>query len=752
MRLHVAFAVVAAACGSKSGADMHAMSDATAAGKPDAGGKTVAARVPDPPKPARTEHTVFKLVDNRHAAHRAVDGDVVIDASDIGFARHIRFGMPTPRWHLGQTVDGERAAIADRFASIEVPLTTEQAAPVELSARVHSEGKLAVTLKVNGRPAGRKAKVGLADGWQEIQIPIESRRFVAGENELAIETTGGGKGRVAFAWLRIGAATKVTADPRAAATFDPKAGAIDVAANAGLAWYVTVPEGANLVAEVPAPCHVEVKARAGDTSFAGGLLGGGNARVDLTPMAGKVVRLSLTARDCPHVKLTAPRITLHGPEPQALPKAPPPRYIVFWVMDAVRADRMALFTPGGRAQTPTMDELAKTGAIFRQYYVQGNESQTSHSTMWTGLYPAVHGIRLAGEHQLSLLNPKFDAIAPVLKAAGFQTVAVTGNGFINVDSGYGRGFDEFKNPMREAPPPNYVIFGNTLVDLAMKRFDTHRDQPTYLFLGTIDNHSPWVARKPWIDQYSQNYKGPFVEYGTADGLGLRPDSMGCSIIPPPADIERLRAIYDSATSYSDNQLGRVVAQLKSWGIWDQTMLIVTADHGEELFEETRCGHGGSLRDTLLRVPLLIHDPTRFPGGTIVEEGTEAVDLLPTVAAAVGTSVPAAQGQPLEELAQGFGRGWLRPSYTSMYEYAHAMRIGRWKARVGATGIPIVADMIGDPGETKDFAGVRPVERRMLTDNLGMFLSLRRQWKKSEWGVTSNITSQGAAALDGASTP
>src|SRR5262249_19885077 len=153
---------------------------------------------------------------------------------------------------------------------------------------------------------------------------------------------------------------------------------------------------------------------------------------------------------------------------------------------------------------------------------------------------------------------------------------------------------------------------------------------------------------------------------------------------------------------TDNQIGRMIAQLKAWGIWDQTMLIVTADHGEEMFEEQRCGHGGSLRDTLLHVPFLIHDPARFPGGTIVEEGAEGVALLPTILPAVGSPQLAdAQGEPLEPRAQGIGKGWARPSYTSMYEYAHAKRIGRWKLRVGPAGPPLLGDMIGDPGETKD---------------------------------------------------
>jgi hypothetical protein len=183
------------------------------------------------------------------------------------------------------------------------------------------------------------------------------------------------------------------------------------------------------------------------------------------------------------------------------------------------------------------------------------------------------------------------------------------------------------------------------------------------------------------------------------------------------------------------------------------MLIVTADHGEELFEDKRCGHGGSLRDTLIRVPLLVHDPARFPGGTIIEdEGAEGVDILPTMLDALGAPSVDVQGRSLVGVAQGIDRGWPTPSYTSMYEYAHAMRIGRWKVRVGVTGIPIVGDMVVDPDERKDLSGSHPVERRMLTDNLGLFLGMRKEWKKSAWGVTTNVTADGAAALDEARTP
>lgn len=704
-----------------------------------------------PVKAVRPEHTAWKLVDNRHTAHRSIGGELVLDATNAGFARYTHFGVPAVRWHMGAQVDGERAALADSVATLDVPIIPEQEPPTQITARVNAaEDKQSLSILVNGRAGAKRA---LEKGWQVVAWDIAA--LPPGENSVVFQTTGKGKAKVAFSWIRVGTSHPAADEkPLETVTFDAKGDAIDLAEHAAVTWYVSIPEGANLVGEVAGACHVEVGARAGDASFVGGLLGSDQDRVDLSSIAGKVVRLSLTARDCPRARIAHPRITLHGPAPARLPKAEPPKLVILWVMDALRADKIPIFTPGARAQTPTFDELAKTSAVFRQYYVQGNESQTSHSSMWTSLYPAVHNVRLAGRGGAWKIDRAFAILGDQLTQAGLYTIGVTGNGFVTEDGGYARGFREYRNMMREKGIINGVLYGETILDAALAKVDKHRDAPVFLFLGTIDTHGPWIARKPWIKIYSPGpYHGPFQEYGTAKDLGFRPGSMGCHIIPPKEDIERLRAIYDSAVSYHDKQLGRLVAQLKSWGIWDQTMLIVTADHGEEMFEDMRCGHGGSLRDSLIRVPLLVRDPSRFPGGTIIEEGAEGVDLLPTMLESLGAPpIDAAQGASLIPLAQGVDRGWPRPSYASMYEYAHAMRLGRWKIRVGNTGVPIVEDLVEDPDEHKDYAKVRPIERRMLTDNLGLFLALRKQWKKSAWGVVSNITAQGAAALDEAVAP
>ncbi len=725
---------------------------------------------------ARAEHAAFDLIDNRHLAHRVVDGELVIDAGRASFARYMRFGSQVS-WALGRVIDGQRVAIPGPVASLEVPLDVEQAGTsTQLTLRIHSAGEgRALAVKINGRAASKAAAVVLAEGWQTIAIPIDPGRLVVGENMLTIEGgrerrrgTGPDPAAIGVAWMRIGIARPLDAvDPRQAMAYDATKRTLELARDAGLTWFVALPEGAHLVASVADGCAVDVRARPSAGAVEGGQLIGMRAaapgtttqlaaidRVDLSAMAGNVVALTLTARDCDRATVAAPRITIGAPAPAALPVAPPPKLVVLWVMDALRADKIRAFTPGARADTPVLDELARTSVVFRQYYVQGNESQTSHSSVWSGVYPAVHQVRLAGKGGTWKLSDRFDLIATRLGGAGFATEAVTGNGFVTSSGGYARGFQKFRNMMREDGIKNGTLLGDKVVDAALARIAARRPDPTYMFLGTVDTHAPWIARKPWIDRYSPGpYDGPFKLYGTAKELGFQPGRMGCSIIPPAADIERLRAIYDSAISYQDHQLGRFIDQLKAWGLWDATMLIITADHGEELFEDDRCGHGGSLRESLVRVPLLIHDPARFPGGTIVDEGVEGVDILPTVLEAVGApAVAAAQGESLVARAQGVGKGWGRPSYASMYEYAHAMRIGRWKIRVGVTGAPMIHDLVEDPGEHRDVSAVRPIERRMLTDHVGLFLAMRKQWNKTAWGPVTNLTAAGAAALDEASAP
>ncbi len=739
----------------------------------DAGVDAGAAVVPPAvPPAARIERVVWRAVDNRAMAHRASGEDVVIDAGTFSFARFTRYGLPVSRWQLAQLVDGEAAAIGAPLSSLEIPLSEDQARTADvLALRLHASEPTSLTLKLNGRKPRRKA-IELAAGWQNVAQELPPGWLVAGGNQLVLEHSRR-KATLALAWVRAGTGRDLSS-PLAAVRFVERR--LELATGHAAAWYITVPEGGHLRAQVAAPCRVLVRATTSDGSFVGGKLGGerGDAgegeRVDLSSFAGRVVRLELRAEPadlatgataagstaappgarCEVARIEEPVITVHGPEAPPPPAGKPPRFVVLWVLDATRADRIPAFTPGAPVIAPVFDELTRTSAVFRQYYTQGNESQTSHSTVWTGVYPAIHNVRLAGVGGSSRIPQRLPVIAELLGKAGLATTGVTGNGFVTDDGGYTRGFEEFRNMMREKGVINGTLLGETILSAALGRLEAHRDRPTFLFFGTVDSHSPWIARQPWMDRYSAlPYEGPFKSFGDGFALGFRRGKMGCSKIPPPKDIERLRAIYDSTISYSDDLIGKFIAQLKIWNIWDETMLIITADHGDELFEHSRCGHGGSLRDTLVRVPLLIHYPAQFPAAIIEDQGAEGVDILPTILDALGAPpLASAQGRSLRPLVAGEGRGWTSPSYASQYEYAHAMRLGRWKIAVNIRNQVNVFDMREDLYEERDLSASRPVERRMLADHLGLFLATRARWQKASWGVVSSITAEGARLLDG----
>jgi arylsulfatase A-like enzyme len=350
-----------------------------------------------------------------------------------------------------------------------------------------------------------------------------------------------------------------------------------------------------------------------------------------------------------------------------------------------------------------------------------------------------------------MIPKKFPTMGRLMKSAGYYTIGVTGNGFIGNWGGYSRGFDEFRNMMQEKHVVNGDLPGAQIVEEVIRRLGNHvhDDQPVFVFMGTVDSHSPWIGRPPWMERYDPGpYDGPFQERGLSGPLGLIKGKMGCHKVPKDRDIQRLRAIYDSTISYQDALIGDLRAALDKLGIADQTMIVITADHGEEMFEERRCGHGKSLRDSLARVPLVVNYPGRIAART-VDEGSEGIDILPTILDAIGAPAPDhLQGRSLRGLAAGDGEGWTEPSFASQYEYAFAMRLGRWKAWVDRHATPLVRDMVGDPDERIDLAGQRPIERRYLTDHLGLYLEYREEWQKATWGVVSNMTEYAAEQLDG----
>ena len=166
------------------------------------------------------------------------------------------------------------------------------------------------------------------------------------------------------------------------------------------------------------------------------------------------------------------------------------------------------------------------------------------------------------------------------------------------------------------------------------------------------------------------------------------------------------------------------------------MLVITADHGDELWEDGRVGHGGSERETLLHVPLLIHYPPLLPAGHVtegVEDDRHRSDDRRR--ARRRAAIPSGRARRWSPLANGVG-GYPLMSFSSQYENAHAGRIGHWKLKLVGTGAPRLYDLAKDPDERKDLYGSRPAE-------IGARLLLDPMWMLRAAGTSSGRRRSGA---------
>ncbi|HEY5948791.1 MAG TPA: sulfatase-like hydrolase/transferase, partial [Kofleriaceae bacterium] len=725
--LWIAALFALAACGN----DKDATSSAEAAPVP--AGTTAASRAPAkaPVKAAARgpEHSVYSLVDNRLSGHLMRNGGLLVPGGSAGFAKYVRFGNLMKggkrTWDLRQQ-EGEVkvARITGKSGTVFVPLTAAQAGRNTLRIRAFAQDDGAVSVRVN---ENKDLNGQLTKGWSTVELQVPAGQLKEGENSIAIFTK---SSSTSVAWLQVGAQAAVGEDG-AVKFFESGSKSLVLPKDGGMTWFVAVPEKAKLTGDLSdGACTVNVVATADDGATLEGKLSGIGSAIDLGAMAGKAARLDLEPTGCPQAQLSNAALVVPGPAP-VVKRADPPKHIVFVIMDSLRADRVRLFNPKARAEVPNWEKLAESSTVFMTHYVQGNESQVSHASMWSSAYLAKH----KASEMKDKLDSKFMTIDEVAKKANKYAAGASANGYIRPERGFGTSWDQFVNHITKS----LGLKGADVMEKGISFITPKKDQPWFLYLGLIDTHVTWRAKSPWIEKYDGGYKGKFeTSYGD-DGKGGS-NGKGLS----EKEQNHVRALYDSNISYQDDLLGKLVEQLQSWGIYDKTMIIVTADHGDELWEEAdRVGHGGSQRETVVHVPMLIHYPPLFPT-TKVRGGTEGIDIVPTLADVLGVAFdPEWQGTSLLPIAQG-SDAYPLLTMSSAYENMHAGRIGHWKLQLKGGGAPRLWNLAKDPDEKNDVWGKAHIGARLLLDPMWLLRGWNAEWKKSQWGNAASVSSRFAA--------
>ena len=320
--------------------------------------------------------------------------------------------------------------------------------------------------------------------------------------------------------------------------------------------------------------------------------------------------------------------------------AAPVKRVVFVLVDTLRYDH---FGRAGdpRGLTPRLDALAEEGAWFPRALAAASWTRPSLASIFTGLHPGAHGV----EDGHDALPPELPTIPQLLSAAGMTCLAVSANANGGPAFGFDRGFDRFRVPLeRRGYPDDFAkIPGDVVVAKGLELLAEVGDQESFfLFLHLLDPHDPYLEHPGLLNTPEPD--GRFQ--------GARQDLRRMDAEDPSAvteqDRDRVRWLYSGEVRFADECIGRLLDALAARGWLEDTLVVITSDHGEELWNHGRRGHGHSLYQELVHVPMILRYPPALGlGGRSVASMAHHVDLMPTILNYCGVPVP--EGLPGRDL-------------------------------------------------------------------------------------------------------
>lgn len=313
-----------------------------------------------------------------------------------------------------------------------------------------------------------------------------------------------------------------------------------------------------------------------------------------------------------------------GEQAETPPEPVPPRNVIFVLVDTLRADHTSL-QGYSRATTPFLDQLAEEGVVFKHARSQAGCTYPSMNSMLTSRYPFDF---LSGEPGEIGIPEEYPSIAEVLKAEGYFTAAVSASPIVratpskhNPTAGFGRGFDVFDET---------CLWGRAgCVNKRAEEILIDIEEPFFLYLHYMDPHDPY---KPPIShrRFSSAYEGfEFIAEGNPVPISEMLYDDGPKFDVDDHDIQHLVDLYDDEIFYFDDMLRKLVAKLRESGKLDDSIFILTSDHGEEFLEHGHVKHCRGVWNTLTHVPMFIRAPG-IEGGTRIDTSVEALDLVPTI--------------------------------------------------------------------------------------------------------------------------
>ena len=334
---------------------------------------------------------------------------------------------------------------------------------------------------------------------------------------------------------------------------------------------------------------------------------------DLSKFAGQEIMLGIEAMassDKAIPYLANPRLVV--------PKKDPVKHVIVLCIDTLRTDHVGCLGGTG-GMTPNLDKLAKESVVFSSCESACPWTLPSVASTITGKYPGVIAADSVSEH----LRSEETTLAELFHEKGYRTGAITNNHYVSAEVGFFQGAES----QRESPKAP----ANEEVDASLEWIGKHLDENFYLYIHFFDCHVPYQPPEPYLSKFKRGS-------GRFETKFENPNEIRSGeLVLTDSEKEQLRGLYSGCVAFSDAELGRMIDKLKELNAWDNTMLVVFADHGEEFWEHGGYEHGHSMYDEVTHVPLFIKAPDVQPA--MRSDRVGLIDVFPVIINRAGLRIP-----------------------------------------------------------------------------------------------------------------
>ncbi len=695
-------------------------------------------------KLSKEESLRYSLTDSAHLAVRSTGGTLQVDMGKLESHKHINGG-----WRTGWNVETRKGKGADYYEadskSARVFFKHEEGGFDRVIVRmkaVKSENKVVFYLNDNAI-----SNTKITGEWADYEVKIPAKFTRKGENQFMMrfthKTEASGRKQVAHI-------DKVTIVSKGGQATDAPTGPAVQTMKLG------DEARPSLVAATAQTFTYRLQVPKGDAKLAlsfGGKVAGGKVSVsveadkmakkvlldkdapagswedavlDMKAFSGQVVELKLKAAgtwaEGQSVAFAQPGLFVPNHKDESIAatgSGEAARNVVVYLIDTLRYDKIGAYNKKSSVPTPHLDAFAKDSTLYESAYDTENWTKPSTATILTGLYPETHGAKT----DTAKLPKSATMVSEHLKKNGFKTGSFIANGYVSDAFGFDKGWDHYTNYIRERK----VTDAGKLVDDSLGWIDKNKGERFFAYIHTIDPHVPYSAPGEWKEKFFKGkYEGKIRPQATGNQLAdIKTGKMELN----KTDKRYLEALYDGEIAYNDNEFGRLIKGLKDRGVYDNTLVIVLVDHGEEFWDHGSVGHGHSVYEELVHTPMLVRYPAQTARGRRLPHVISVADMAPTMVDVLGLPpMEGIEGYSFADTFDGNGKPHPRVGLSDFLFRKKSIRAGRYHwVTVGRNGE--LYDIEKDPTEQKNLIKSHMIGRAYTRSLFGAFMGAKN---KAAW--------------------